>query len=96
MNTITIVMRLNLFRKKSRKYLESFGYKLIVDNISPDDDRPYEDWWVHPDLVHKKIIDKMVCVDGKTKKSLKIHVQFFIKLCRYLLLEFLLLIVLFG
>ena len=29
------------FRKKSRKYLESFGYKLIVDNISPDDDRPY-------------------------------------------------------
>ena len=59
------------FRNKSRKYLESFGYKLVVDNISPDDERPYEDWWVHPDLVDQKIIDKMLCVDGKTKKAEK-------------------------
>ena len=44
---------------------------MCIRDRSPDDDRPYEDWWVHPDLVHKKIIDKMVCVDGKTKKAEK-------------------------
>jgi SAM-dependent methyltransferase len=59
------------FRDKSRKYLESFGYKLVVDNISPDDNRPYEDWWVHPELVDEKIIQKMICVDGETKKAEK-------------------------
>jgi SAM-dependent methyltransferase len=59
------------FRDKSRKYLESFGYKLVVDNISPDDSRLYEDWWVHPDLVDVSVIEKMICVDGETKKSEK-------------------------
>lgn len=59
------------FRNKSRKYLESFGYKLVVDNISPDDNRPYEDWWVHPDLVDASIVENMICVDGETKKAEK-------------------------
>jgi len=57
------------FRTKSRKYLESFGYKLVVDNISPNEDKPYEDWWVHPDLVDESILEKMICVDGETKKA---------------------------
>lgn len=47
------------FREKSRKYLESYGYIRVVSNVSIDDNRPYEDWWVHPDLVDEKMIKKM-------------------------------------
>lgn len=43
-------------REKSRKYLKSKGYKLLVSNIAPHDDCPYEDWWVHPELVDPNII----------------------------------------
>lgn len=39
------------FREKSRDFLKARGYKLIGANISPDDMSPFEDWWVHPDLV---------------------------------------------
>ena len=56
-------------RDKSRKYLESFGYKLVVSNIAPDQYSSYEDWWVHPDLVDSKIIEKMEQTDGRTKKA---------------------------
>ena len=43
-------------REKSREYLKSKGYKLLVSNIAPHDDCPYEDWWVHPDLVEPEIV----------------------------------------
>jgi len=53
------------YREKSRKLLEAYGYKLIANNIAPDDWRMYEDWWVHPDLVNSKTIDKLLSiVDG--------------------------------
>lgn len=38
-------------REKARKYLNAYGYQLVVGNVSPDENRPYEDWFVHPDLV---------------------------------------------
>ena len=44
-------------RMESRKYLESFGYELVVANISPDENSPFEDWWVHPDLVDRTRIN---------------------------------------
>jgi FkbM family methyltransferase len=47
------------FRDKSRKYLENLGYQLIVNDVSIDDSTPFEDWWVHPDLIEKSIIDKL-------------------------------------
>jgi len=56
-------------RDKSRKYLESFGYKLVVSNIAPDQYSSYEDWWVHPDLVDSRIVEKMEQTDGRTKKA---------------------------
>ena len=40
------------YREKARKYLESYGYELVAGNISPDKDRPYEDWFVHPDVIN--------------------------------------------
>jgi tetratricopeptide (TPR) repeat protein len=44
-------------REKSRKYLRSFGYELVVNDIAVDEYSSYEDWWVHPDLVDPKIIE---------------------------------------
>ena len=60
-------------RKESREYLESLGYILAVDNISPhfSEDKPIEDWWVHPELIDADILKKMKCVDGKVKNSKK-------------------------
>lgn len=58
-------------REKARKYLESYGYQLVVDNISPDDNRPYEDWFVHPLVISSDIIQKITNVNGKTKKAEK-------------------------
>jgi len=46
-------------REESRRYLESFGYVLVAGDIAPDKYNAFEDWWVHPDLVNKDIIDKM-------------------------------------
>jgi len=57
------------FQEKSKKYLESYGYVRVVNNISPDNNRPYEDWWVHPDLVSQSIIDTMTNINDDTKKS---------------------------
>jgi hypothetical protein len=53
------------YRQLSRKYLESYGYKLIVGDIAPNDKFSFEDWWVHPDFVDSDIIEKMI--DNKKK-----------------------------
>lgn len=45
-----------LYRKKSRDYLKKMGYKLLAGNISPNNtNMPYEDWWIHPDLIKEEI-----------------------------------------
>ena len=56
-------------QNQSRKYLEDRGYVLIADDISVDDQHPFEDWWAHPDLVPSHTIDAMKCVTGTTKKA---------------------------
>ena len=56
-------------RNKSRKYLQSFGYELVVNNIAPNKFNSYEDWWVHPSLVSKEIIEKMKCLSDNPKKA---------------------------
>jgi len=56
-------------RNKSRKYLESIGYELVVNNISPDDLSSFEDWWVNPTLVPRQIIDKMKCISDEPKRG---------------------------
>jgi tetratricopeptide (TPR) repeat protein len=58
-----------LYRDKSRKYLESKGYELAVDNISSDDNSPFEDWWVHPDLVDKDVLSMIKSVTNTIKKA---------------------------
>lgn len=56
-------------KEKSRKLLKSFGYELIFDNVSFDDENSYEDWWIHPKLVDKERFEKMKIVDGQVKSG---------------------------
>jgi hypothetical protein len=56
-------------REESREILSSFGYELIVNDIGITKEYSYEDWWVHPDLVSRDIINKMKCVDNNIKKA---------------------------
>jgi len=57
------------YREKSREYLLSKGYELVINNVAPDKLCSFEDWWIHPDLVDKKIIDKMKFISNKAKKA---------------------------
>jgi hypothetical protein len=44
-------------KNKSRAYLESYGYQLVVSNISDCGlARDFEDWWVHPELVDSAMV----------------------------------------
>ena len=47
------------YRDKSRRYLESVGYVLVVPDVSPTDWYSFEDWWVHPELVNIEELRKM-------------------------------------
>jgi hypothetical protein len=49
-----------LYRDKSRRFLFNKGYKLVVNDVSADGISSFEDWWVHPELVDKSILDKMM------------------------------------
>jgi tetratricopeptide (TPR) repeat protein len=51
------------FREKSRSFLRSLGYKLLINDISPFGDHSFEDWWYHPDLVDQKRVDMIQHVD---------------------------------
>lgn len=51
----------------SRSYLKGHGYSLVADNISVDDMHPFEDWWVHPELVDADSIARLECVTDETK-----------------------------
>jgi hypothetical protein len=31
---------------------------LVVANVSQNENTPFEDWWVHPDLVGQETIEK--------------------------------------
>lgn len=39
------------YRQKSRMFLESLGYKILVNDVVPFGEYSFEDWWYHPDLV---------------------------------------------
>lgn len=52
------------YRDKSRRYLKSIGYELVVADVSSDGKSNFEDWWVHPDLINKKLIDNIKHLDG--------------------------------
>lgn len=55
------------YRDKSRRYLKTMGYELLVSDLSPDGVSNFEDWWVHPDLIDKNIMNIMRDTSDKTK-----------------------------
>ena len=57
------------YRDKSRKYLESMGYVMVANDLSPDGVNTFEDWWVHPDLVSPEILQKMLDVSETSKDA---------------------------
>jgi hypothetical protein len=58
------------FREKARNYLRAQGYTLFVANISPDENRPYEDWYVNSDLVDGDILSLIgIYKDDETTKK---------------------------
>jgi hypothetical protein len=51
------------FRDKSREFLRSKGYILVVPNVSADEKSPFEDWWVYPQYIENHIIARMIRED---------------------------------
>lgn len=48
------------YRSKSRNYLRSLGYKLIIPDVSIDNSTPFEDWWIHPDIIDQNIFNDIM------------------------------------
>jgi hypothetical protein len=57
------------YRLKSRNYLKSLGYQMIVNDTGPTDWYTVEDWWVHPELIDPSIIRKMTLIENKIHKA---------------------------
>jgi hypothetical protein len=57
------------YRLKSRNYLKSLGYQMIVNDIGPTDWYTTEDWWVHPELVDPTILQNMTLIEDKIHKA---------------------------
>jgi len=62
-------------RDKSREYLLSKGYELLITNIAPDTLRVFEDWWIHPELVDKDMIAKLKDTSDRVKKAEDILIE---------------------
>lgn len=67
------------YRDKSRRYLTSIGYKLVVSDVSPDGVSSFEDWWVHPDLVDVDTVSALLDVSPQTKDATKYMFPGYIK-----------------
>lgn len=57
------------YREKSREFLRNHGYRLVVNDLSPDGKSNFEDWWVHPSLVDESLIRKMESLSEGTQHA---------------------------
>lgn len=52
--------RLGTYRRdEMRTILKEHGYRLLVPNVSFTESHPYEDWFIHPDLIKAARVDEM-------------------------------------
>ena len=58
-------------REKARNFLTRHGYILVAPNISPDDNRPYEDWFVNPNEVDMNMVSRFILNSQQTKNAEK-------------------------
>ena len=56
-------------RERSRNYLRSLGYVLVVGDIAINRYDSCEDWWVHPSLVDPELLKRMLDRTEGTKKA---------------------------
>jgi hypothetical protein len=56
-------------KDRSRAYLQSMGYEMVVGDIAPDKYLNFEDWWVHPALVDMTRVYAMYNNSLETKKA---------------------------
>jgi tetratricopeptide (TPR) repeat protein len=56
-------------KERSRNYLRSQGYVMIVGDISPDGYENFEDWWVHPELVDAQMVARLRDTSEGTKRA---------------------------
>jgi hypothetical protein len=68
------------YREKSRRYMKSLGYVLIVPDAGPTDWYSMEDWWVEPTLVdvnQLRMMDMALeLVDGREATSVRSYFLF--------------------
>lgn len=62
-----------IYKEASARYLLEKGYELVVSNITPNQSEfpntgSFEDWWVHPDLVDREIINRMKSIGEGSKE----------------------------
>lgn len=55
------------YKELSTSYLTSKGYELVVSNVVAEGYGEFEDWWVHPELIDRSIIDSMKAGDNSPK-----------------------------
>ena len=48
------------FREKSRRYLRNMGYTLLFNDIAPNEECSFEDWWVREDLIDDSILQNLL------------------------------------
>ena len=51
------------YREKSRRFFQSLGYELLVNDIGNTPESSFEDWWYHPDLIDPNKVNLMKSVD---------------------------------
>ena len=56
-------------KERSRAYLRSHDYVMVAGDIAINLYESCEDWWVHPDLVDPKIVERMRDSGDGTKKA---------------------------
>lgn len=57
------------YRQKSRDFLRSKGYVMVVSDVSPDGISNFEDWWVLPELTTTKVLTMMKNTSPHTKHA---------------------------
>lgn len=53
------------YREKSRNYLKSLGYELIIGDVAANSGCNFEDWWVKEELVNKEVAGRIKKISNK-------------------------------
>lgn len=56
-------------RLASRKIFEDRGYVRIFSDVNYCGKNPYEDWYIHPDLVDSELVNNLIKKNEQTYKS---------------------------